>query len=175
MNVFLMGFMGSGKTSIGKALAKEMDMPFIDLDAQIEKTENMSISEIFKQKGEPHFRRLEREWLLNLDKDYHIISVGGGTPCFDNNLELMQSNGMTVYLLMQIEMIAERLANAKNTRPIIEPYKNDRDSLVNFINELLLIREPFYKKADLIFESSNMSSVKKKLLVSMVKKCLLQK
>ena len=172
MNVFLIGFMGSGKTSIGKLLAKSLKMPFIDMDNEIALYEKQPISEIFSSKGEEYFRNLETKWLTEYSGNGYLISVGGGTPCFNNNLELMKQKGLIVYLTLPIEMMAQRVSNAKTVRPIIQPYLNDYSVLLEFMNHLLNEREPFYKQADLIFEASNMSANKKKLLTDMVSKML---
>jgi len=175
MNVFLLGFMGSGKTTIGKLLAKELDLKFIDMDAHLESLEKAPIANVFKQKGEAYFRLLEHQWLEDFDGDNHLISAGGGTPCFENNLDLMQAKDITVYLTLPIKMITQRLFQMKNTRPIIEPYKHDKNQLLAFLTEKLDEREPFYVQADLIFEVSNFNSAKKKLLAVMITKALEKK
>jgi shikimate kinase len=175
MNVFLIGFMGSGKTSIGKLLAKELQFSFTDMDADIEAEEQLTVAEIFKQKGENYFRAKESEWLENIATEKTIISVGGGTPCFNNNLNLMHLKGVLVYLSLPVEMMAQRVMQSKTIRPIIEPYKQDKKKLVEFMRDLLNKREPYYKQADIIFEASNMSANKKQLLADMITKILMKK
>ena len=170
MNVFIIGFMGSGKTSIGKTLAKNLKLSFIDMDQSIEEKANEKISSIFDNNGEDFFRKLETKWLKNYSDNNYVISVGGGTPCFNENLELMHQKGIVVYLTIPISMIAQRLINSKTIRPIIEPFRHDQVALLKFIGGLLAEREPFYKQADLIFEASNMSANKYKLLTEMIEK-----
>ncbi|MFK8045533.1 MAG: shikimate kinase [Crocinitomicaceae bacterium] len=175
MNVFLMGFMGSGKTSIGRPLASQLGMNFIDLDSVLETNEQLKVSEIFNDKGEDYFRNLEHSWLSTFNGINSLISVGGGTPCFNNNLKQMEEKGVTIYLKLPVQMLANRLINAKAIRPIIEPYRHDKEALINFISVLLVEREKYYKKADLVFETSNLTANKKSLLVEMIKKCLQKK
>lgn len=167
--------MGSGKTSVGKALAKQLDFVFMDMDAEIEKEENRSIATIFNLKGEAYFRKLEQTWLKKIDFDNTVVSVGGGTPCFDDNMALMLKKGITVYLNLPIAMMAKRVVNAKTVRPLIEPYKDDWNRLLNFMTILFNQREPYYSKADILFEASNMSANKKQLLVDMIKCKILEK
>jgi shikimate kinase len=175
MNVFLIGFMGSGKTSIGKLLAKQLHFKFIDMDADIERREKLTVSEIFKQKGEDYFRELESNWLENMHTENTLISVGGGTPCFNGNLRLMHQNGVVVYLTLPVEMMAQRVMKAKIIRPIVEPYIHDKGQLISFMHNLLRKREPFYRQADIIFEASNMSASKKQLLADMTTKSMMKK
>ncbi len=175
MNVFLLGLMGSGKTTIGKHLAKELGLSFIDLDTCLESQEKKTISEIFSEKGEAYFRSIEHQWLNDFDKDNCLISTGGGTPCFGNNLDLIKEKGISVYLVLSIEMIAHRLYQSKNTRPIIEPYKHDKSKLRSFLNDLLNERKSFYAQADVVFEVGNFNSIKKELLAKMVSSVALKK
>jgi shikimate kinase len=99
MLIFLIGFMGSGKTSIGKKLAKKMKYAFLDLDQEIEKQENLSISEIFEIHGEDYFRVLEKKVLVDLTQlSNTVVSCGGGTPCHYNNIELINNAGISIYL-----------------------------------------------------------------------------
>lgn len=170
MIVFLIGFMGSGKTTIGKSLAKQLNYGFVDMDTAIELETGQKISELFSKFGEAYFRQLEKDWLLQFKGENVIVSVGGGTPCFNDNLAVMKQKGTSIFLSVPIKMMAQRVQQAKNTRPLIEPYVNDFDSLVAFMNKLLTERMPFYNEADIIFEASNMSANKKELLADMVKR-----
>ena len=167
--------MGSGKTSIGKTLAKKLERSFIDSDQRIEEAQKQTISEIFESRGETFFRTLESNWLKNYSDENSIVSLGGGMPCFNNNIDILSQKGVIVYLTVPIKMIAQRLVNGKSTRPIIEPYRHNAEALLLFLTELLAQREPFYKQADLIFEASNMSKNKYQLLAKMVAKILEKK
>jgi len=175
MNVFLIGFMGSGKTSNGKMLARHLGLNFVDLDTVIEMEQQSKIAEIFRVKGEDYFRDLEHIWLQNFSDSNALISVGGGTPCFNNNINLMHEKGVLVYLKLSVEMLADRLLNSNADRPIIAPYKHDKEALLKFMSDLLLQRERFYNKADLIFEASNLTATKKNLLIEMINKCIQKK
>lgn len=145
--MFLIGYMGSGKTTAGKKLAKLLGYGFADLDEHIEKRSGRRIADIFALEGEEEFRRLERfylEKLCNL-KD-HVIATGGGTPCFGKNMELMKRSGKVVYLKMTAASLAKRLSQKDNTRPLLKNTGNK--SLDNFIEEHLAQREKFYAQAD---------------------------
>ena len=148
MRFYLIGFMGSGKTTLGKRLATMLNMPLIDLDAEIVENAHQTIPEIFEIYGESYFRDLERE---TLEKTKHIpsaiISCGGGTPCFNENMDWMNKHGFTIFLNLPVGALADRLKNSKNKRPLL----NDLEvSLEEYITEKLLEREPFYSKAQLI-------------------------
>ena len=146
MKIFLIGYMGSGKSSIGKKLASKLGMNFIDLDEHIEQEYGRSIEEIFSNEGEDRFRELEHLYLKNLvPKDNLIISTGGGTPCFYNNIELINNNGVSVYLKMSVDALAHRLLNAKKKRPLIQDMSEV--DLKFFIENNLSRREPFYLQA----------------------------
>ena len=121
MKFFLIGFMGCGKTFVGKRIAQELDIPFYDLDEYISEKENMSISEIFEKKGEDYFRQVERMCL----RDFGIIgdaviACGGGTPCYFDNLEWINETGTSIYLQTPVELLAKRLKNEKNQKAITQ-------------------------------------------------------
>ena len=144
--IFLVGYMGAGKTTLGRALAKKLGLPFIDLDSYIEERIHKTISQIFAEKGEEYFRDLERRMLHEVgDFENVIISTGGGTPCFFDNIEYMNSQGTTVYLDVPIERLFIRLSIARNKRPLIKD-KNDEE-LRTFIIDQLAARAPHYSKA----------------------------
>lgn len=148
--IFLVGYMGAGKTTLGRALAKKLGLPFIDLDSYIEERFHKTISQIFAEKGEEYFRDLERRMLHEVgDFENVIISTGGGTPCFFDNIEYMNSQGTTVYLDVPIERLFIRLSIARNKRPLIKD-KNDEE-LRTFIIDQLAARAPHYSKARHIF------------------------
>src|ERR1035437_10296834 len=143
MNITLIGFMGSGKTTVGKVLAEKMGLDFADLDSVIESSEKSSIADIFKTKGEDYFRELERDALNSLlKKDNLLIATGGGTPCFFDNLANINKNSISIYLKMSADSLFERLKNEPNHRPLIKDLKDKELRL--FISDLLATREPFY-------------------------------
>ena len=142
-----MGYMGSGKSAIGKRLAEKLNLSFIDLDDYIEKHERRTISEIFSAEGEDKFRAIEHKQLKTiLDKKNAVVSLGGGTPCFHDNISLINKNGKSFYLEVSVDDLSKRLNKAKNKRPLIEGM-NEID-LQYFIEANLEKRIPFYKRAN---------------------------
>jgi len=139
--------MGSGKTTLGKMLAARLGFSFIDMDAHIEKKQFKSVSQIFAEKGENEFRLLEQKCLYEVGEfEDVIISTGGGAPCYFDNMEFMNANGITIYLKLTPEELAERLESSHaNKRPLLADRKGDE--LLRFITEGLAKREPFYKQA----------------------------
>lgn len=138
--------MGSGKSTFGKKLAKEISLPFIDLDKEIEKKAKCSISEIFKYLGEGAFRDMESELLKSFEHlDGFIMATGGGTPCFFNNIEYINSSGTSIYIQLDTKSIYNRLSNAKNIRPTIKDKKEDE--LKKFIEDTFQERKSIYEQA----------------------------
>ena len=120
MALFLIGFMASGKTTFGKALSKKKNLRFIDLDEYIEQSEGMSISDIFREYGEEGFRKIERKALLAVaDMQSTVIACGGGTPCFFDNMEVMNDAGTTLFLKASIPVLVERLHMENAKRPLV--------------------------------------------------------
>ena len=159
--IFLIGYMGSGKTTLGKALAKEMNKEFIDLDHFIEGRFHTTVKQIFAERGEDGFRDVERRMLHEVaDFEDVIVACGGGTPCYFDNMEYMCSHGFTIYLTTPPERLALRLAlpGSRAKRPLIAD-KSD-DELLAFVNEALALREPFYSKAQLTFCSTHIENAK---------------
>lgn len=146
-NIYLWGYMGSGKSTVGKALAQKLDRDFIDLDDDIESQQGRLIREIFKEKGELFFRKLEKDtlegWLKEKGK---IIATGGGSPIFYENAALMNQHGHTFYLQLSPKILADRLWGEKNHRPIIA-HLEKKDQLIEFIAKHLFERNAFYQKA----------------------------
>ena len=153
--IFLTGYMGAGKTTLGRALAAEMGIPFIDLDHYIEKRHCKTIAQLFAEKGEEGFREIERRMLHEVGEfEDVIISTGGGTPCFFDNIEYMNAQGTTVYLDVPVERLHIRLSIAKAKRPLIKD-KNDEE-LMAFITEQLAKRTPHYSKAQYTFAADKL-------------------
>jgi shikimate kinase len=149
--VILIGFMGCGKTTLGRKLARSLDYAFIDADDAIEKAEGLTIPEIFAQKGEAYFRELEHAFIAGLQQQSNaIVSTGGGMPCFGNNMELLNAAGITIYLQRPVLELAHRLTHARKQRPLIAG--KNHEELVHFISELLPIREQYYLQATYILD-----------------------
>lgn len=149
--IILIGYMGAGKTTLGKALARQLNVDFCDLDWFIEERYHRTIQQIFDEKGEAGFREIERNMLHEVAEfENIIISCGGGTPCFFDNIEFMNSKAKTVYLKASPETLFQHLKMGKNERPLL---KNKTDEeLIRFISSSLAQREPFYSKANYIFD-----------------------
>jgi shikimate kinase len=157
MKIFLIGFMGSGKTHWGKLLSQQMHLPFYDLDEEIVKTEKRSIQQIFHDKGEEYFRVKEHEVLEALAEDHEhvIISTGGGAPCFFNNIDFMKNQGKVIWLNTSVDILVHRLLKEKNTRPLI---KNISDAeLRSFIIKKLQGRKLYYEQADILLHEDTLS------------------
>ena len=144
--VILIGYMGSGKTTVGKALSKETGMMFYDLDWYIESRMRKSVSQIFAEKGEEGFRKIEYNMLHEVAEfEDVIISCGGGTPCFFDNMDYLNQQGEVVYLKASPETLYKHLLMAKIERPLLKD--KSADELIAYITEHLKQREPFYEKA----------------------------
>ena len=140
--------MGSGKTTLGKRLALKLGYSFIDMDKEIEAVAGMSISAYFERYGEEAFRETENRVLKTINlPEGAVIATGGGAPCFYDNLDWMNKNGLTIYLSLSPKALALRLENATNERPILKNLKGLE--LENFIAERLKMREEFYQQAKL--------------------------
>ncbi len=145
-HVILIGFMGSGKSTIGKRLAEALNVSFIDSDSSIEKEQGMSVSEIFEQKGEDYFREKEREFIAGLDQlEPAVISVGGGMPCFFDNMEQLRSKGKVFYLNVSVMTLVKRVMSEKATRPLLANLSDQEVSA--FVFDKLIERTAFYRKA----------------------------
>ncbi|RGN32034.1 shikimate kinase [Bacteroides oleiciplenus] len=157
IRIFLTGYMGAGKTTLGKAFARELGVPFIDLDWYIEERFHKSIRELFIERGEASFRELERTMLHEVAEfEDVIISTGGGTPCFFDNMEYMNGCGQTVFLDVHPDVLFRRLRVATQQRPILQG-KTDED-LRAFIVEALEKRAPHYGKASYRFDAGLLES-----------------
>jgi shikimate kinase len=164
--IFLIGFMGSGKSTTGKKLASHLKWTFIDLDEKIENMTGMKIRDIFSEKGEAFFRRTESEVLQGMASESNaVISTGGGTPCFGNNMDFMLRTGITVYLRMTPARLKNRLAGSSDRRPLLKDI--GKEDLEEYIAGKLSEREKWYSRAEIIIDGFNTdfsmlySSVKK--------------
>lgn len=153
--IFLIGYMGAGKTTLGKAFARAMGLTFVDLDWYIEERFHKSIRQLFTERGEDGFRELERRMLHEAGEfEDVVISVGGGTPCFFDNVDYMNSAGETVFLDVDIKVLFRRLKVAKQQRPLLDG-KTDEE-LMAFIQEALRTRLPFYTRAKHTFNGERL-------------------
>lgn len=159
MLIFLVGFMGCGKSYIGRTIAPQLDYEYIDSDKFIEEKEGVSIKEIFEQKGEAYFRQLEHEFLVSLEIDKNIIvSTGGGMPCFTNNMALMNEKGLTIYLNRSKDIVIPRLLKGQHKRPLIAHL--NKEQLEKFYNEKLESRKAFYEQATLFVGNADAEEIK---------------
>ena len=150
IRIFLIGYMGAGKTTLGKAFARAMGLTFVDLDWYIEERFHKTVSQIFTERGEEGFRELEKRMLHEAsDFENVVISVGGGTPCFFDNMDYMNQVGETVFLDVDNQVLFRRLKVAKQQRPLLAN-KTDEE-LMAFIQEALEKRLPHYTKAKHVF------------------------
>lgn len=155
--LYIVGYMASGKTTFGRALASRTGRTFLDLDAEIEKLYGKSIPEIIEEFGEAEFRRIESETLKQTASLHNaIISCGGGTPCYRDNMEFMTLHGMTLWLVASPERIAERIVAAGPTRPLVSGLKGEE--LIGFVKSHLLRRQPYYCKAQWRLNSENLEN-----------------
>ena len=170
--IILIGYMGAGKTTIGKALSKELGITFYDLDWYIESRMRKTVSEIFAERGEEGFRKIEYNMLHEVAEfEDVIISCGGGTPCFFDNMDYLNQQGLTVYLKAEPEVLYKHLQMAKVERPLLKG--KSKEELLTFIKEQLEKREPFYTKARYTLDVSLMDNYDKiKISVEKIKELL---
>ncbi len=146
MIIFLVGFMGSGKSTVGQSLAGRLGYSFIDMDARLEGEQGMTINEIFEKLGEKAFRDMENNLLKEMvSLQDTVISTGGGLPCTGNNMDLINRKGVSIYLRMDPAALLNRLSRGKSRRPLIRHLS--RQELETFICEKLREREPVYLRA----------------------------
>ena len=151
MKIILVGYMASGKSTIGKLISEELNIPFYDLDHLIEINLNLKINEIFEQKGELFFRKKERDILIDFlnSTENYILALGGGTPCYYDNFQLYQLvNIHSIYLKASIDTLANRLHSQKNTRPLVSRFSNEE--LQEFVAKHLFERNYFYNQVKTI-------------------------
>ena len=164
--VFLIGFMGSGKTTIGRYIAQDMNWEFIDMDSYFEHKHNCTISQFFAEYGEDKFREAEHEVVCELaSKQNAVIATGGGAPCYFDNIEVMRRAGLTIYIDVEPSDLAKRLKSAKANRPLLAN-KTD-DELLDYITTKLAEREPYYRKAHMTVDGEHLPFSTYRTLISM--------
>jgi shikimate kinase len=145
--IFLVGFMGCGKTTIGKLIAEKLNYQFLDSDEEIEKFTKLSIPEIFNDFGEHHFRKLEADYIeKSKGLENTVISTGGGLPCFNNQIDQLLEIGFVVFIDTSIQQLLQRIQSSN--RPLISNVSEDER--INFVENLLKTRRPIYERANLI-------------------------
>ena len=151
-NIFLIGMPGAGKTFWGKKIATALHKDFFDLDFEIEKQEQQSILEIFRDDGEKFFREKESEVLRTFEQKQNLVlATGGGTPCFFENAEWMKKNGLTIWIDEPVSVLKQRLKTEKSQRPLIRGL--GENELSHFLKHQLEERKPFFLKADYQIQS----------------------
>lgn len=146
MRIYLIGYMGSGKSTLGRRLSEHLKLQFVDMDHYIEMRNHKTIPQIFAEEGEAEFRKKERKALKELSEFSDIvIATGGGAPCFFDNMDVMNNSGKTIYLNIDPAILADRLIKSKTERPLIKG--KTKEELVTFIDDTLNKRNHFYKQA----------------------------
>ncbi len=157
MKIFFVGYMASGKSSLGKRVARNLNIPFLDMDKAMEENTKLSIPDLFASQGERAFRKLESEFLdeMKQDETSILIATGGGTPCFHENIERMNTLGLTVYLKRSAKELAHRIWLSKKSRPLTDALSELE--LVHFVENQLAEREVYYNRSKMIVvrESQN--------------------
>lgn len=157
MNIYLTGFMGSGKSSNGRKIASSLRWAFADTDKVVEQQEGFTVPELFAQKGEEYFRNAESRALLTVSgRTRTVVACGGGTPCSPGNIEVMKSTGVVVYLKLPAEALASRLKKSRSVRPLL--LDATEEELTIRVQTLLAPREKWYEMADLIIDADTVST-----------------
>jgi shikimate kinase len=152
--IYIIGFMGSGKSTFGKRLALRMNYSFIDMDSLIEEEAGMPIGKIFDEKGEDEFRKMEHEVVLRTSKmESVVVSTGGGVPCFFDNMDIINRNGISIYLKMTSDDLLKRLKGSKYERPLIRDLSTDE--MADYIKKKLREREPYYLKSKYVIDGKD--------------------
>lgn len=165
MIIYLVGYMGSGKSTLGYSLAESLGYELIDLDVEFESKYKISISDFFKKYGEPAFRELEHKLLNNFANGGGlVISTGGGTPCFHQNMEFMNRTGLTIYLKASPELLLQRIETSARKRPLFQLMKNNKP--LQKITVHLQSRLSYYEQAKIYIDAANpdIAELKKQIL-----------
>jgi shikimate kinase len=169
--LFICGFMSAGKTTHGKKLARNIGYHFIDLDQYTEKKFDKSITELFAEVGEDEFRSIESVSLQECIKDNQktVIALGGGTPCYNSNIDLIKKSGQLIYLKMDAEALLKRVFGIKANRPLLA--NQDEKDMLPYIEELLEKRAPYYEQSDLTVYHNNLQEDEfKETVLNFIKK-----
>jgi shikimate kinase len=154
--IYLMGFMGSGKSGLGAKLARRLQYEFRDLDALITEREGRAVTEIFAESGEAYFRKAETEVLHGTGTyERTLIALGGGTPCFGQNMDWISRNGWSIYLRIPVDTLLGRLRKRKDSRPLLASLNDD--DMRAYIERTLEQRRPYYERADVILDAENLT------------------
>lgn len=154
MRIYLIGYMGCGKSTVGKKLAAKLHLNFVDLDNLIESKYKVTIPQLFQKYDENAFRVIERDCLYETFLlDNVVISTGGGTPCFYDNMDRINQNGISIYLKLHPKSLHSRLVNARKKRPLIDQKSNEE--ILVFIEEQLKLRKPYYNMASMIIKGED--------------------
>jgi shikimate kinase len=159
MRIILIGFMGSGKTHWGLQVAHRLQLPFFDLDEEVVKAEDKTVADIFADSGEEYFRQLEKHTMEKLveENESMVLSCGGGTPCFFNNIDFMKKVGIVVWLNTHVDVILQRLLKEKAKRPLIKDI--DDQGLRTYIIRKLNERRMYYEQADVVLDKEDAISM----------------
>jgi len=152
MKIYLIGFMGSGKTHWGRLLSQKLGIPFFDMDEQVASHEGKSIVEIFAESGEEHFRLLEKD-ILHIITESHesfVMACGGGSPCYFKNIDYMNNSGTTVWINTPTEVLFQRLIKEKDHRPLIKDFTDEQ--LRAYINRKFADRKIYYDQAEITID-----------------------
>ena len=152
--IYVIGYMGSGKTTIASELSNILNLPHVDTDKEIQKKTSHTIDEIFKNFDEIYFRKIEKDILTSI-KGNKIVSTGGGLPTYSDNMKYIKKNGKSIYLKTPIQILHNRLKKSSDNRPLIQNIKNS--DLIKFIKKQIKQREYFYKQANYILETKDLS------------------
>ncbi len=156
MRIYLVGFMGCGKSFSGRNLSRRLGFEFIDLDVLFENKYRINIQEFFRKYGESAFRVVEQQMLYETEYLHRVvISTGGGTPCYGDNMDWINQHGISVYLKMSPSSLYHRLSHSRKPRPLIKDY--EPEALRQFIRERLALREVYYNKASVIISGENLN------------------
>ncbi|HEX6222891.1 MAG TPA: shikimate kinase [Chryseolinea sp.] len=166
MKIFLIGLSGSGKTTLGKQLAADLNLPFVDMDWEIEKKEERSVRQIFSEEGEDYFRQVEatvlREWASRTEN--FVMGTGGGAPCFHGGIEIINQSGLSIFLDVPVEELTTRLSDATD-RPLLNA--GDKSERQNKLSVLRTARLPFYAKAHITVENPTLEKLRDALRLKM--------
>ncbi len=156
--IYIIGFMGSGKSTAGKNLASSLNWSFVDLDREIERETGKTIKDLFSGSGEDHFRKTEAKTLHELDTERDtVIAVGGGAPCFSNNMDFMLETGLVIYLRMTPVQLKSRLEGSIDERPLLKDIT--KKDLLFYITDKLSEREKYYNRASMAVDGINLDII----------------